>query len=121
MTQGDYAITLAEKLWLGENLSAEAAISDLTNAGIMPVKGFDPSAPMNPVIAEELLRAARKACRKGLLNSCKLCQQLSPLPGRCCEELDAFMNSLNEELGLFSLAAPALPPPPPRDPASVSR
>lgn len=120
MTQGEYAIKLAEKLCLGENLSADAAIAALAKLEIVPENGFKPGDPMNPVIANEILRAARKACRKGLLNSCKPCQQLSPLPGSCCDEVDALIGSLNEEMGLIPPAASTLPPPPPRDPASAS-
>ena len=120
ITQGEYAIQLAETLGLGENLSADAAIAALTKVEIMPADGFKPGNPMNPVIADEILSAARKACKKGLLNSLTCCKELTPLPNKCCEEIDILVTSLNEELELLPPAPPTLPPPPPRDPASVS-
>jgi hypothetical protein len=120
ITQGEYAIQLAETLGLGENLSADAAIAALTKVEIMPADGFKPGNPMNPVIADEILSAARKACKKGLLNSLTCCKELTPLPNKCCEEIDILVTSLNEDLELLPPAPPTLPPPPPRDPASVS-
>src|SRR4030042_2006288 len=48
--QGEYAIRLAEKLGMGENLSADAALAALTKVGIMQADGFKPGDPMNPVI-----------------------------------------------------------------------
>ena len=105
---------------MGENLSADAAIAALTNVEIMPADGFKPGDPMNPVIADEILSAARKACKKGLLNSLTCCKELAPLPDKCCEEVDGLVSSLNEELELLPPAPPTLPPPPPKDPASVS-
>lgn len=106
LTQGEYAIQLAEKLGLGKNLSVEAAISALTGKGIMPVGGFKPEQPMNPAVAEEILQSARKACAKGLL---------APLS---CKEVDTIIASLNEQLGLLIPEAPTPPPLPPRHPAS---
>ena len=106
ITQGEYAIQLAEKLGLGKELSADAAIAALTKVEIMPSNGFKPGDPMNPVIADEILSAARKACKKGLLASLTI------------KEVDAIVTSLNEELELLPPAPPALPPPPPRNPAS---
>lgn len=106
MTQGEYAIQLAEKLGLGENLSADAAIAALTKVEIMPANGFKPGDPMNPVIADEILSAARKACGKKLL---------APLS---CKEVDAIVRSLNEDLELGPPQPPTPPPPPPRHPAS---
>ncbi len=108
ITQGEYAIKLAEKLGLGKDLSVDAAIAALTKVEIMPADGFKPGDYMNPVIAGEILSAARKACGKKLL---------APLS---CKEVDAIVTSLNEELALLPPAPPTLPPPPPRDPASVS-
>jgi len=119
ITQGEYAIQLAEKLGIGENLSADAAIAALTKVKIMPAQGFKPDDPMNPVIADEILGAARKACKEDLLNSLNCCKELTPLtPDRCCDEVDALVSSLNEELELLPPTPPTLPPPPPRDPAS---
>jgi len=118
ITQGEYAIKLAEKLGLGKDLSVDAAIAALTKVEIMPANGFKPGSPMNPVIADEILSAARKACEKGLLSSLPCCKQLSPLPGRCCMEVDAIVRSLNKELGLLPPTPPTPPPPPPRHPAS---
>ncbi len=106
ITQGDYAIKLAEKLGLGKDLSADAAIAALIKVEIMPANGFKPGDPMNPVIADEIVQAARKACGKGLL---------APLS---CKEVDAIVSSLNEELELGPPSAPTPPPPPPRHPAS---
>jgi hypothetical protein len=120
MTQGEYAIQLAETLGMGENLSADAAIAALTNVEIMPADGFKPGNPMNPVTADEILSAARKACKKGLLNSLTCCKELAPLPDKCCEEVDGLVSSLNEDLELLPPTPPTLPPPPPRDPASDS-
>ena len=108
ISQGEYAIRLAEKLGLGKELSADAAIAALTKVEIMPSNGFKPGDPMNPVIADEILSAARKACKKGLLSSLTI------------KEVDAIVTSLNEDLELLPPAPPTLPPPPPRDPASVS-
>jgi hypothetical protein len=121
ITQGEYAIQLAERLGMGENLSADAAVADLTNMQIMPARGFKPEALMNPAIADEILSAVRKACEKGLLNSLTCCKKLTPLPDKCCEEVDGLVSSFNEEVGLLPPAPPTLPPPPPRDPASVSQ
>jgi len=120
LTQGDYAIQLAERLGMGENLSADAAIAALTKVEIMPAKGFKPGDIMNPVIADEILSAVRKACKKGLLNSLTCCKELVPLPDKCCEEVDTLVTSLNEDLELLPPVPPTLPPPPPRDPASQS-
>ncbi len=108
ITQGEYAIKLAERLGLGKNLSADGAIAALAKVEIMPVNGFKAGDPMNPVIADEIVQATRKACGKKLL---------APLS---CKEVDAIVTSLNEELELLPPASPTLPPPPPRDPASVS-
>jgi hypothetical protein len=120
ITQGEYAIKLAEKLGMGENLSADAAIAALTSVEIMPADGFKPGDPMNPVIADEIAQAAREACEKGLLSSLPCCKQLSPLPDRCCKEIDAIIRSLNEGLELLPPTPPTPPPPPPRHPASPS-
>lgn len=105
ITQGEYAILLAGKLGLGKNLSADAAIAALTKVEIMPANGFKPGDPMNPVVADEILSAARKACKKGLLSL-------------TCKEVDTIVTSLNKELELIPPEPPTLPPPPPRDPAS---
>jgi hypothetical protein len=120
ITQGEYAIQLAKKLGMGQNLSADAAIAALTKVEIMPAHGFKPGNPMNPVIAAEILNAARKACKKGLLSSLPCFKQSHPLPGKCCEEVFDMIESLNEDLHLLPPAPPTLPPPPLRDPASVS-
>jgi hypothetical protein len=106
ITQGEYAVRLAEKLGLGETLSAEAAIAALTKKEIMPINGFKPGDPMNPVIANEIYTAALKAGKKGAL---------TPLSAK---EVDAIVTSLNEELEMLPPAPPTLPPPPPRNPAS---
>ena len=106
ITQGEYAIKLAEKLGLGKNLSADAAIAALVKVEIMPADGFKPGDYMNPVIADEIARTARKACEKGLL---------APLS---CKEVDSIVLSLNEDLELGPPQPPTPPPPPPRNPAS---
>ena len=114
ITQGEYAIKLAEKLGLEKDLSVAAAIAALTKLEIIPADGFKSENYMNPVIAGEIRQAAKKACEKGLLSSLPCCKQSN----RCCMEVDAIVSSLNEELGLLPPTPPTPPPPPPRHPAS---
>ena len=106
ITQGEYAIKLAENLGLGKDLSVDAAIAALTKVEIMPANGFKPGDYMNPVIADEITQAARKACGKKLL---------APLS---CKEVDAIVRSVNEDFELGPPQPPTPPPPPPRHPAS---
>ncbi len=116
ISQGEYAIKLAEKLCLGENLSADAAIAALTKVGVMPVDGFKPGDPMNWIIAGEILNACRRECKENLFNSLTCCKELAPLPDKCCDEVIGLVSSLNEELGLL----PPAPPTPPKEDTSVS-
>ena len=124
ITQGEYAIKLAEKLCLGENLSADAAIAALTKVGVMPADGFKPGDPMNWIIAGEILNACRRACKENLFNSSTCCKELAPLsdkerassPDKCCDEVIGLVSSLNEELGLL----PPVPPTPPKEDTSIS-
>jgi len=136
ITQGEYAIKLAERLCLGENLSAEAAIAALAKVGVMPADGWKPGDPMNWVKAGEILMCVRKACKEKLFYSLTCCckegplpdekldplsdKKLAPLLDECCLEVDGLVSSLNQELGLVPPTPPTLPPNPPRDPASVS-
>ncbi|HPD60155.1 MAG TPA: hypothetical protein PKV48_00130 [Thermodesulfobacteriota bacterium] len=106
ITQGEYAILLAEKLGLGKDLSADAAIAALVKKEIMPADGFKPGDYMNPVIANEIAQSARKAGKKGLL---------APLSDKA---VDAIVLSLNEGLELLPPQPPPPPPPPSRNPAS---
>jgi hypothetical protein len=116
ITQGEYAIKLAGKLCLGENLSADAAIAALTKVGVMPADGFKPGDPMNWIIAGEILNACRRECKENLFKSLTCCKERASTPDKCCDEVIGLVSSLNEELGLL----PPAPPNPPKENTSIS-
>lgn len=117
MTQGEYAVKLAEKLCLGENLTADAAIADLNNVGVMPLQGWKTGDPINWIIAGEVLNACRRACNDNTFSSLTCCKEHALVSDKCCDEAIDLVSALNEELGLLPPVPPTLPPNPP---ASVS-
>lgn len=117
ITQGEYAVTLAEKLCLGEKLKADEAIAALNNVGVMPLQGWKAADPVNWIIAGEILNACRRACKDDTFNSLTCCKEHALKSDKCCDEAIDLVSALNAELGLLPPVPPTLPPNPP---ASVS-
>jgi hypothetical protein len=67
VTQGEYAIELAERLGLGENLSMNKAISVLTEVGIVPEGGFNPNGWITLDFLHEIRSLVIAAADKGLI------------------------------------------------------
>lgn len=66
-TQGEYAIELAEKLGLGENLPMNEAISVLTEVGIVPEGGFRPNGWITLDFLNEMRSLVIAAADRGLI------------------------------------------------------
>lgn len=116
ITQGEYAVQLAEALGLGEDLSVDEAIAALENVEIVPEEGWQPEEEVSTDFLEEIFELIMEVARRGLI------------PFSQDEAYNIFI-SLNEQLGLGGLftppplAAPAPlepPPPPPVPPGSPS-
>jgi protein involved in polysaccharide export with SLBB domain len=66
-TQGKYAVGLAGKLGLGENLFEQEAIATLTEVGIEPQGGWQPSNKVTTNFLTELFELILEAAQKGLV------------------------------------------------------
>ena len=66
-TQGEYAVELAERLGLGENLSMDKAISVLTEVGIVPEGGFKPNSWITLDFLNEIRSLVIAAADEGLI------------------------------------------------------
>ena len=105
VTQGEYAVELAERLGLGENLSMNKAISVLTEVGIVPEGGFKPNAWITLDFLNEIRSLVIAAADKGLI-------QFS------AEQVVVIITEINNELVKAVTFAPPTPVanPPSRSP-----
>ena len=94
-TQGEYAVGWAEKLGLGENLIEQEAIAALTEVGIKPQGGWQPSNKVTTAFLTELFELTLGATQKGLviLGADKFATQ------------GGYAVQLVQKLGLFKKAA----------------
>jgi polysaccharide export outer membrane protein len=67
-TQGEYAVTLAERLNLGERMPPDEAVSALTELGIEPTGGWQPDEQMDARALGEIRKAAEEAAKRGAIS-----------------------------------------------------
>jgi hypothetical protein len=113
VTQGEYAVQLAEKLGLGEGLTVDEAIAALTDAGIVPADGWEATATVTPDFVNEVAALVVTAAREGAI----------PVS---LDKVADIVTSLASEMGIEVTLPPPPPPltppppPPPVPPASPS-
>lgn len=78
-TEGEYAVTLAERLDLGEDLTQEEAISALTALRIEPLAGWQPNAQADDAFVNEVRNSAAQAARSGTISAEQLRNVLRPV------------------------------------------
>jgi protein involved in polysaccharide export with SLBB domain len=66
-TQGEYAVKWAEKLGLGENLTKQQAIADLTEVGIEPLAGWQALEDITTEFLLEIFDLTLEAAHQGLV------------------------------------------------------
>jgi len=66
-TQGEHAVRWAEKLGLGDDLNEQEAIAALTEVGIEPQSGWQPSNKVTTAFLTELFELTLEAAQKGLV------------------------------------------------------
>ncbi len=66
-TQGEHAVRWAEKLGLGDDLNKQEAIAALTEVGIEPQGGWQPSNKVTTAFLTELFELTLEAAQKGLV------------------------------------------------------
>jgi len=86
VTQGDYAVALAEELGLGKGLTAEGAVEILTKVGIVPSEGWQIAKEVTCELVAEVQDLVIEAAQRGLI-------RYEP------EEVPDLMASLSERLG----------------------
>jgi protein involved in polysaccharide export with SLBB domain len=68
-TQGEYALRLAVKLGLGEQMTQQEAVSTLTELGIKPTGGWQPNRQVDDKFLADIRNSAKEATKSGTIST----------------------------------------------------